>query len=76
VTNYVANLRRLGFTDADFAGHGSDRLIDALVLHGGPGVIAAGVRAHRDAGADHVGIYPLGDDPIATLRGVAEAVLP
>jgi hypothetical protein len=32
--------------------------------------------AHRDAGADHVGVYPLGVDPIATLRAVAEAVLP
>ncbi len=75
VTNYVANLRRLGFTDDDFAGHGSDRLIDALVLHGGPATIVAGVQAHLDAGADHVGVYPLGDDPIGTLRGVAEAVL-
>jgi probable F420-dependent oxidoreductase len=75
VTNYAANLRRLGFTDEDLAGAGSDRLIDALVLHGGAGAIAAGVRAHLAAGADHVGIYPLGEDPIATLRGVAEAVL-
>ncbi|WP_328457191.1 TIGR03620 family F420-dependent LLM class oxidoreductase [Amycolatopsis sp. NBC_00438] len=74
VTNYVANLRRLGFTDDDFAGHGSDRLIDALVLHGSPAMVVAGVRAHLDAGADHVGIYPLGDDPIGTLRRVAEAV--
>ncbi|MDT7805981.1 MAG: hypothetical protein QOI78_9414 [Actinomycetota bacterium] len=45
------------------------------MLHGGPAAIAAGVRAHLDAGADHVGIHPLGDDPIGTLRGVAEAVL-
>ncbi|MFJ1767226.1 TIGR03620 family F420-dependent LLM class oxidoreductase [Amycolatopsis sp. NPDC088138] len=75
VTNYATNLRRLGFTDDDFADHGSDRLIDALVLHGGPAAIAAGVREHLDAGADHVGIYPLGDDPVGTLRGVAEAVL-
>ena len=32
--NYVASLRRLGFTDADFADGGSDALIDALVGHG------------------------------------------
>ena len=75
VTNYAANLRRLGFTEEDLAGAGSDRLIDALVLHGGAGAIAAGVREHLAAGADHVGIYPLGEDLIATLRGVAEAVL-
>ena len=74
VANYAANLRRLGFTDDDFADHGSDRLIDALVLHGNPATVAAGVFAHLDAGADHVGVYPLGDDPIGTLRGVAQAV--
>jgi probable F420-dependent oxidoreductase len=74
VTNYAGNLRRLGFTDADFADSGSDRLIDALVLHGDPATVAAGVTAHLDAGADHVGIYPIGDDPIATLLGVAAAV--
>ena len=74
VTNYANNLRRLGFTDSDFADSGSDRLIDALTLYGGPAAVAAGVTAHLDAGADHVGIYPLGDDPIATLLGVADAV--
>ncbi|MBB4685327.1 TIGR03620 family F420-dependent LLM class oxidoreductase [Amycolatopsis jiangsuensis] len=74
VTNYASNLRRLGFTDHDLAGSGSDRLIDALVLYGAPATVAAGIVAHLDAGADHVGIYPLGDDPIDTLRRVAEAV--
>ncbi|GAA3577439.1 LLM class F420-dependent oxidoreductase [Amycolatopsis ultiminotia] len=74
VANYASNLRRLGFTDHDLADSGSDRLIDALVLHGAPTTVAAGIVAHLDAGADHVGIYPLGDDPIDTLRGVAEAV--
>ena len=34
LTNYLSNLRRLGWTDADFAGGGSDALIDALVVHG------------------------------------------
>jgi hypothetical protein len=34
LTNYTANLRRLGFTEADVAGEGSDRLIDALVVSG------------------------------------------
>ncbi|GIH14594.1 LLM class F420-dependent oxidoreductase [Rugosimonospora africana] len=54
--NYVQNLRRLGFTDDDLSGGGSDRLIDALYAHGvdGPDGIVARVREHRDAGADHV----------------------
>ncbi|MFE9107865.1 TIGR03620 family F420-dependent LLM class oxidoreductase [Actinomadura geliboluensis] len=75
VTNYASNLRRLGFTDEDLSGAGSDRLIDALVAHGDPADLAHGLTAHLDAGADQVGVYPLGDDPIATLRAAADAVL-
>ncbi|MEV4678647.1 MULTISPECIES: TIGR03620 family F420-dependent LLM class oxidoreductase [Actinomadura] len=75
VTNYASNLRRLGFTDEDLSGAGSDRLIDALVAHGGPADLAHGLTAHLDAGADQVGVYPLGDDPIAALRAAADAVL-
>lgn len=74
ITNYAANLQRLGFTEDDLANAGSDRLIDALVAHGAPATVATRLLAHRDAGADHVGVYPLGVDPIATLRTVAEAV--
>jgi probable F420-dependent oxidoreductase len=59
--NYVRNLRRLGFGDGDFTGGGSDRLVDALVAHGDEQAIAARVRAHHDAGADHVCIYVFGD---------------
>lgn len=56
LVNYRNNLRRLGFTDDDLAGDGSDRLIDALAVHGEPSDIARGLRAHLDAGADHVQI--------------------
>jgi probable F420-dependent oxidoreductase len=58
--NYVRNLRRLGFGDDDFTDHGSDRLVDALVAHGDEEMIAARIRAHHDAGADHVCIYVVG----------------
>ncbi|WP_020418766.1 TIGR03620 family F420-dependent LLM class oxidoreductase [Amycolatopsis sp. ATCC 39116] len=74
VHNYASNLRRLGFTEDDLSGAGSDRLIDALVAHGDPATTATRLLAHRAAGADHVGVYPLGDDPIATLVEIAEAV--
>jgi probable F420-dependent oxidoreductase len=57
--NYVENLRWLGYEDADFAGGGSDRLVDAIVAWGDEAAIQARVRAHLDAGADHVGIQPL-----------------
>ena len=44
-TNYLSNLRRLGWTDADFADGGSDALIDALAVHGDAAAIARGVTA-------------------------------
>jgi probable F420-dependent oxidoreductase len=58
--NYTNNLRRLGFTDADLAGDGSDELIDQLALHGDAETVARGLRAHIDAGADHVQIQVIG----------------
>jgi len=71
LSNYLANLRRLGWTDADFADGGSDRLIDALVLHGDAEEIGRGITAHLDAGADHVAIQVLGPEPLTALRALA-----
>jgi probable F420-dependent oxidoreductase len=68
LTNYLANLRRLGWTDADFADGGSDALIGALVVHGDAEAIGRGVTAHLDAGADHVAVQVLGPDPLPALR--------
>ncbi|AGL17044.1 TIGR03620 family F420-dependent LLM class oxidoreductase [Actinoplanes sp. N902-109] len=56
---YQANLRRIGFTDEDLVPGGSDRLIDALVAHGDLADIDRRVRAHLDAGADHVALHVL-----------------
>ena len=52
--NYANNLRRLGWSDDDIANDGSDRLIDAVVAWGDAEAIVARVKAHLDAGADHV----------------------
>jgi probable F420-dependent oxidoreductase len=62
--NYSNNLLDFGFTAADFADGGSDRLIDAIVPQGTAEQIAEVVRAHLDAGADHVCVQPLGEDGI------------
>jgi probable F420-dependent oxidoreductase len=62
--NYQNNLRTLGFSDADFQGGGSDRLVDAIVAWGDEKAIAARIRAHHDAGADHVCIQPLRPDGV------------
>ena len=46
--------RNHGIVDADFAGGGSDRLVDSLIAWGDEKSIRARVRAHYDAGATHV----------------------
>jgi probable F420-dependent oxidoreductase len=58
--NYTSNLLRFGFTEDDIGGGGSDALIDAVIPHGGAEAIAATVRAHLDAGANHVCLQPVG----------------
>ncbi|WP_029431717.1 TIGR03620 family F420-dependent LLM class oxidoreductase [Blastococcus sp. URHD0036] len=58
--NYTNNWLRSGFTEDDLAGGGSDRLVDAIVAIGDVDAIAARVREHRDAGADHVCLQVLG----------------
>lgn len=67
--NYVNNLKRLGFTDDDVAGGGSDRLVDAVVAWGDLDAVAARVRAHHDAGANHVCLQALDPDPGALPTG-------
>jgi probable F420-dependent oxidoreductase len=60
--NYANNLRRLGWAEEDLAEGGSERLIDAVVVSGGVDTVAARVREHHDAGADHVCVQFLGPD--------------
>jgi probable F420-dependent oxidoreductase len=75
--NYTTNLLRFGFTDDDIADGGSDRLIDAVVPHGPAEAIAEAVRAHLDAGADHVCLQPVGHGtaPLDDYRALAKALL-
>ena len=72
--NYRRNLMREGWAKSDIAGGGSDALIDALFLHGTAEEVAAGLRAHLDAGADHVGVHVVGDDRMAGYRKLAEVL--
>lgn len=73
LSNYVNNWKRLGFTDADVAKPGSDKLIDAVVAHGTAEAVAARLTEHLDSGADHVAIQVLGDgdELIPTLTELA-----
>ncbi len=71
--NYINNLKRLGFEQSDIdggpGGEASDRLVDAIVVWGTPEQVAARVREHLDAGADHVGVQVLAGSPEATVDG-------
>ena len=61
--NYARNLERMGYADGEITGGGSDRLVDATVAWGDEHAIAARVREHLDAGADHVCVqFVNGDD--------------
>lgn len=62
--NYVNNLKRIGFTDADVSNGGSDRLVDGVVAWGDAAAIARRVQQHFDAGADHVCVQ------VVTPRGI------
>jgi len=75
--NYAQNLIDLGFTEDDLAGGGSDRLVDAVVPQGSAERIAEVVRAHLEAGADHVCVQPLGEEgiPRASWTALARALI-
>ncbi len=77
--NYTANLRRLGFDGDDFAAGGSDRLVDAIAVWGDEDAVRTRVRAHLDAGADHVAVQVLDRDrrglPRAQWQRLAPALL-
>lgn len=75
--NYLGNLRRMGFTEDDLAAPGSDRLVDALVVHGDVEAVRARVDAHIAAGADGAAVHVLGTEPLPlpAWRLLADALL-
>jgi probable F420-dependent oxidoreductase len=73
--NYVNNLRRLGWGDADLGNGGSDKLVDAIVAWGDESAVRARVDAHLEAGADHVCLQVLGDDLSGQITRIAKALL-
>ena len=75
LTNYLNNWKRLGFTDEDVAKPGSDRLVDAVVAYGTVDAIAARLKGHLDAGADHVPVQVL-TSPDKLVSALAELAGP
>ena len=62
LANYRNSWKRLGFSEDDVTRPGSDRLVDAVVAYGTPEAIAARMKEHLDAGADHVPVQILTKD--------------
>jgi probable F420-dependent oxidoreductase len=71
--NYVQGWRYQGFSEADLAGGGSDRFIDAMVAWGEERAIRSRIDAHFAAGADHVCIQPI--HPQGSQQPVDERIL-
>lgn len=74
--NYVNNWLRLGFTQDDIADGGSDRLVDALVAWGEVEAIRERVAAHIAAGADHVCLQALSENPASVPYDQWRALAP
>lgn len=74
LVNYRRNLQRLGYSDTDLHGGGSDRLIDALIAWGETAAIRARVDALLAAGADHVCLQIL-DESLPDALAVLEEVI-
>ncbi len=60
--NYRNNWLRLGLTEDDLAGEGSDAFIDATFAWGDAAAIRQRIDEHFDAGASHVCIQPVNRD--------------
>ncbi|MEV4785966.1 LLM class F420-dependent oxidoreductase [Streptomyces tuirus] len=61
--NYTNNFLRHGFTEDDLKDGGSDRLVDALFAWGDDAAIRAKIDAFFEAGADHVALQVVNDEP-------------
>jgi probable F420-dependent oxidoreductase len=62
VPSYAARMAGLGYTSQEIADV-DDRLVNALVAHGDSAAVAAKVREHLRAGADHVALLlPIGGE--------------
>lgn len=76
----IAKFRRLGYSERDLSGGGSDRFLDDFVFWGDLGAITGKLQAHVEAGADHVGIQVIGITPGHTAmpywRALAASLLP
>lgn len=74
--NYLASLAEAGFSAAELARPGSDRLVDALVAWGDAARVRGRLRAMLEAGADQVALIPLTAEGLHADRATMEALAP
>jgi probable F420-dependent oxidoreductase len=76
--NYANNLMRLGYSEEELT-NAEDRVVDAIVAWGTLDDVLDRVKAHHDAGADHVCVQVLQADrtalPLDAWRAIGDAVL-
>ncbi|MGW2329921.1 LLM class F420-dependent oxidoreductase [Streptomyces sp. NPDC001700] len=77
--NYTNNLLRLGFEEQDFADGGSERLLTSVFALGDAEAIRRRVDTYLEAGADHLAVQVVTEDPFSDLpreewRALAEAL--
>ena len=76
--NYANNLMRFGYTEEEIT-NADDRVVDAIVAWGTLDDVLERVKAHHDAGADHVCIQVLEADraaiPTDAWRAIGDAIL-
>ena len=74
LTNYVNAWREFGFPELNVGDAASGEFLDAVVSRGTPEQVVAGLRAHVDAGADHVAVQvvPGDSDPVPALAALSE----
>ncbi|WP_326834407.1 TIGR03620 family F420-dependent LLM class oxidoreductase [Amycolatopsis rhabdoformis] len=73
---YRRSLLTQGFSDADLASGGSDRLVDAVLAWGDVDAVGKRVAEHLAAGADHVALHVVGVDglPLREWRELAALI--
>ncbi len=74
--NYRNNLLRLGFDESDVEPPGSDALFDAVVAWGDPSRVGAAIERRLEAGADHVALNIVTDDPARSYVPELERLAP
>ncbi len=77
--NYCRSFLRMGFSEEDLKGGGSDRMVDALGVWGDEEAVRARIREHHDAGADQVCLQVITGDrsqlPRREWRRLAAALI-